>query len=205
MASPHRHERFYLGDGTVVFQVEDVLFKVHSYFFEHYSKGFHDMFLCQPTEGVPLEGSADCVPIVLEQTSALDFERLLQVFYPDAFHAWQLGATDEWISVLRLAHRWQFDSIVKLAADWLPSYATLVEQIALAREFNLPNIIRPAGVQLCARAEPLSLEETKILGVDAAHIIWSLREGYRTKWQNQAVSIKDEQKITEAFAALDKS
>ncbi|KAH9833501.1 uncharacterized protein C8Q71DRAFT_186803 [Rhodofomes roseus] len=203
-ASPRRHESLYLEDGNVIFQVEDVLFNVHRYFFQRYSQSFYGMFLCKPTEGVPQEGSSDDAPIVLEQTSAVDFARLLRVFYPDSFVKWQLGTTEEWTSVLRLAHRWQFDNIVALVGDWLPTTATPVEQIALAREFHLPNIVGPAGVQLCARAEPLSLDETRQLGVDAAHVIWLLRENYRMNWRNMEVRMQDAAKVEEAFESLDR-
>ncbi|KAH9915883.1 uncharacterized protein B0H18DRAFT_1124564 [Fomitopsis serialis] len=117
---PRRHYRFYFQDGNVIFQVEDVLFNVHRYFFQQYSSAFEGMFLSKPVEGEPLEGSADENPIILGQISVQDFERLLCIMYPSGFAHYELTTTNEWTSVLRLAHMWQFDSIVSFAAKRLP-------------------------------------------------------------------------------------
>lgn len=84
--------------------------------------------------------------------------------------------------MLCLAHRWQFDSIVDLVTNTLPRVASLVDQIALARQYQLPGICCPAARPLCSRVEPLSLTETRRLGTDAGHVIWLLRECKHRIW-----------------------
>lgn len=202
---PRRHEHFYFQDGNVIFQVEDVLFNVHRYFFQQHSSAFESMFLYKPAEGEPLEGSADEHPIILGQTSAQDFERLFCIMYPRGFGHYELTTTEEWTSVLRLAHMWQFDSILSLVAKQLPGVATLADQIALAREFALPGIIGFAGKRLCWRKEPLTLSETKRLGTVAAYAIGHLREGMTRNSFDQRVVNHDmtETKIMQFFESLD--
>ncbi|EPS96610.1 hypothetical protein FOMPIDRAFT_36091, partial [Fomitopsis schrenkii] len=119
----------------------------------------------------PAEGSSDDNPMVLPQTSAVDFPLLRCIIYPQSFAQGELTTTEEWTSVLCLAHRWQFDSIVDLVTNTLPRVASLVDQIALARQYQLPGICCPAARPLCSRVEPLSLTETRRLGTDAGHVI----------------------------------
>ena len=105
------------------------------------------------------------------------------------------------MSVLRLARKWEFPSIVGLVARRLTEVASPVEQIALALEHDLPDIVGPAGAKLCARGEPLTLAESRRLGVDAAYAIWTLRERFRGA--QQAVLLSDvaheEKRVTSFF------
>lgn len=78
--------------------------------------------------------------------------------------------------------------------------ASLVDQVSLALEHNLPNIVGPAGAKLCARAQPLTLSESRCLGIDAAYAIWTLRE--RLRGDGQTVSFSDvayEEQRVQAF------
>lgn len=105
--------------------------------------------------------------------------------------------------MLRLAHRWQSDSIVDLVTNTLPRIASLVDQIALARQYELSGIIGPAARLLCIRAEPLSLTETRRLGADAGHAIWRLRERYRSGWNNRAAVVQEgDERLMQAFDEL---
>lgn len=70
-------------------QVEDVLFRVHRYFFGRDSSYFR-LKLPQPSSpgDSSLKGSSDNNPLVLDDVLKVDFERFLWVFYnPYACHS----------------------------------------------------------------------------------------------------------------------
>ena len=67
--------------GRPTAQVEQTLFRVHRFFLRRHSLVFATMFSLRPGEGLE-EGNSDEHPIVLEDVKAVDFERLLALFYP---------------------------------------------------------------------------------------------------------------------------
>ena len=104
------------------------------------------------------------------------------------------------MSVLRLAKKWEFPSIIDLVARRLKEVASLVDQIVFALDHDLPSIVGPAGAKLCSRGEPLTSAESRRLGLDAAHAIWTLRERFRGG--QQAVSFSNtsrEEKRVQSF------
>ncbi|KAI0733730.1 hypothetical protein C8Q72DRAFT_771878 [Fomitopsis betulina] len=129
------------------------------------------------------KGDADESPIILEDTNVKLF---LSVFYPEPFDSWELTETEQLVSVLRLARKWEFRSIVGLVARRMSEVASLVDQVSLTLKHNLPNVV---GAKLCARSQPLTLSESRRLGVDAAYSIWTLRE--RLRGDEQTVSLSD--------------
>jgi hypothetical protein len=60
------------------FQIEDCLYKIHRYFLTRESSFFRDMFFLPATSD---EGKSDANPIVLFQTTILEFDSLLEHFY----------------------------------------------------------------------------------------------------------------------------
>lgn len=58
------------------------LFKVHRHFFQQYSQSFAEKHMRQKGGDKPSQGDGVVFPILLEDVSALDFERFLSVFYP---------------------------------------------------------------------------------------------------------------------------
>src|SRR5258706_7761947 len=68
------------GQGTnhAVSQVEDCLYRVHHCFLVRESSVFHDMLSLPNTAN---EGRSDNNPIILHQTTRMEFESLLEYFY----------------------------------------------------------------------------------------------------------------------------
>ncbi|EPS96608.1 hypothetical protein FOMPIDRAFT_1130019, partial [Fomitopsis schrenkii] len=173
------------------------LFKVHRHFFQQYSQNFAEKYMRHSGGGKLSQGDVDDSPIALEDISVLEF---LSVFYPKSFDNWELTETEQLVSVLRLARKWEFQSIVGLVARRLTEVASLVDQVALAIEHNLPSLVGPAGTKLCARAEPLTLAESRRLGIDAAYAIWTLRERFRGGLQTVPLSdMAREEKRVQSF------
>ncbi|KAJ7655372.1 hypothetical protein B0H17DRAFT_377824 [Mycena rosella] len=166
-----RHHDYYLE--TVVFKVEQSLFRVPRYQFERHSDIFADMFTVpQPADSAQSDGSDDEIPLKLEGIKALDFQRLLQVLYPlTAIPKTPEMLPTGWLSVLKLATLWHFLEIRNLAiekltlhAGWLGS----IERILLAKQYDVSAWLRSGYTDLARRKEPISLEE-------AAKIGWELK------------------------------
>ena len=59
-----------------------MLFKVHRHFFQQYSQTFAKKYLRHIADNQPTERGVNQTPIVLEDTTVIDFERFLTIFYP---------------------------------------------------------------------------------------------------------------------------
>ncbi|KAH9938542.1 uncharacterized protein B0H18DRAFT_18687 [Fomitopsis serialis] len=199
-----QHSEFYFADGNAIFLVEDVLFNVHRYFLHRDSPVFRDLFLLPQRGGG--EGQVDNNPIRLDGTRSIDMERFLSILYPPRIGHYDLKTTDEWASVLELAHKWQFDSICELVADRLPQVASLVDQIILGRRYGLEEMLLSARVRLCEREAPISLEEGRRLGLDECIVVGEVRQKARSNLFATTAMKFDEwdvRMLQEAFQVLD--
>ncbi|KAA1479805.1 hypothetical protein DENSPDRAFT_846374 [Dentipellis sp. KUC8613] len=75
-----RNKHYYMDEGTVVFQVENHVFRVHVEHLRKYSLAFCDMFSLDCL-GYPGEGSSDLTPIKLLHVSVLEMETLFDALY----------------------------------------------------------------------------------------------------------------------------
>ncbi|KAJ7596037.1 hypothetical protein C8J56DRAFT_1116439 [Mycena floridula] len=169
-----RHPRFYFPDGNVVFLVENTLYNLYRYFFmSRDSPVFRTLFSLpgeKKDEGDrQIEGTGDRNPIILEGISSHDFDRFLSVPYPLTFTAPENQTAEEWISVLNLASKWDFESIRELAIAHLellmPSNRH-VDRITVGHKYEISSWLVSAYMALCIREEPLSLEEGMKLGIE---------------------------------------
>ncbi|KAI0729373.1 hypothetical protein C8Q72DRAFT_778202 [Fomitopsis betulina] len=201
---PKRHTRFYFADGNIIFLVDGVLYNIHRYFLQRDSLVFRDL-VSLPETGCS-EGSTDQSPICLEGTRSIDMERFLSILYPPRIGHFDLRQTDEWKSVLELAHKWQFDSVCELAADKLSHVASLVDQVVLGRRYRLGKLLLDARVRLCEREAPISLEEGRRLGLDECIVIGEIRQKARANLFATAALKFDEwdiRMLQKAFQALE--
>jgi hypothetical protein len=129
--------------------------------------------------------------------NSVDFERFLSILYPPCvtkflqwskianlmfseFGKYALTTLDEWTSVLRLAFKWGFESIRSLALRELLPLASPVDKIVIGRDYGLEDWLTPAFVDVCARAEPLSLEEAEKMSNADVTRIFQAREHARS-------------------------
>ncbi|KAI0652508.1 hypothetical protein C8Q79DRAFT_1005697 [Trametes meyenii] len=175
-----RHPHLYLEHegGTTVLLAERTLFKVHEYFLKRHSIVFASMFTLRPGD-TPLEGQSDDLPILLPDVSAVDFARFLFLFYPRNIVTGDLTTLDEWTSVLRIAHRYEFEAYVKLAVERIDKLASPVERILLARRYDIPAWLEQAYFALCVREASLTLDEGTHLGMEDVILISDLRQRIR--------------------------
>jgi hypothetical protein len=90
-----------------------------------------------------------------------------------------LSTLDEWTSVLGLASKWGFESIRSLALQELLPLASPVDKIVLGRKYGFDDWLKPAFSDVCARAEPLSLEEAEKMSNTDVTRIFQAREHAR--------------------------
>ncbi|KAI0354611.1 hypothetical protein OH77DRAFT_1425677 [Trametes cingulata] len=179
-SSRERHPYLYLEneEGTVILLAEQTLFKVHEYFLKHYSVIFASMFTLSPGNA-PEEGRSDALPIPLPDVSAVDLARFLSLFYPRNVVSGDLNTLDEWTSVLRITHRYEFDQHRALAIERLERLATPVERIFLARTYDILHWLHDAYYDLCIREEPLTYDEGVRLGMQDVILLADLRQRIR--------------------------
>ncbi|KAF8963593.1 hypothetical protein BDZ97DRAFT_1758440 [Flammula alnicola] len=175
--SPERrhHPRFHFPDGNVIFLVEDVLFKVHRYFFQRDSAIFSSMFSLPQAEGERSEGEIEEKPIILTGIYVKDFETFLMVLYPIDFLLSELNSPEEWVSVLKIATQWEFASIRRLSIDCLSKNLATADRVAIGKCYDVQQWLVPAYTDLCIREQPLGLNEGQKLGMEDVIEIYRIR------------------------------
>ncbi|EIM79450.1 uncharacterized protein STEHIDRAFT_30913, partial [Stereum hirsutum FP-91666 SS1] len=114
--------------------------------------------------------------VTLEDVSSCEFEAFLSVLHPTDFEHGDVHSVEDWIFVLRLATRWGFESIRKLAINRLDPIATPIDKIVEGKACGVEKWLVPGFADLCNRAGCLTKEEGRRLGVDDVIFIASMRE-----------------------------
>lgn len=175
-------------------QVENNLFRVHRYFFTRDSAFFRERLPHPPPPGEFTKGSSDNNPFVLEDTSKVDFERLLWVFYnPYVLHSSPFshhltshsrkysiydGSVEEWSSILKLAHQWEFVEVKAFALRELEQLEMpALQKIILYHTHDINrNLLLEAYCALTLRDESITIEEGRQLGLETALMLAHARE-----------------------------
>ncbi|KAF8340976.1 hypothetical protein F5887DRAFT_426338 [Amanita rubescens] len=165
-APPSQHERFYFTDGKLRLQVEDTLYLVHTYLFTTHARNF------MPA----LPGASVHFYTILNDVKRTDFDRLLSCLYPRELMVEEPRTSEEWISILKLASKWEFQSLQKRAISELDSIATPIEKVVLGREYDIPELRLPAYVDLCNSIVPLTEEDGERLGLQDVIKIYRVRQ-----------------------------
>ncbi|KAL4068133.1 hypothetical protein J3A83DRAFT_4413724 [Scleroderma citrinum] len=175
-----RHPVFYTK--TVIFLVEDCLFRIPREPLEAESIVFRDMFLLPQGDKVTAEGCSDANPVLLNGIKKKDFEPLLKALLCRKYGEYRgepLG-NEQWISVLKLSTMWEFDGLRRSAINNLASKSmNPVDKFSLAILYDVTEWIMPALLKLAQRPEPISFEEGRRLGFETALKLASVREKFR--------------------------
>ena len=85
---------------------------------------------------------------------------------------------DQWTIILKLAILWGFNAVYERAIDHLKDEVSPVGRVVLGQTYNLhfESWILPAMNEIMRRKEPISLEEGRLLGLDMALRLASVRE-----------------------------
>lgn len=90
---------------------------------------------------------------------------------------------EEWLSILKLARKYQIEGIRELAAQHLQAMSIdPVRKITIWDAHQLdPAMLTSAYVELCKRVEPLTLDMTMALGIKKFTKVAAARDLYRQR------------------------
>ncbi|KAL1710471.1 hypothetical protein EV121DRAFT_192899, partial [Schizophyllum commune] len=178
-----KHPRFYLDPRTVELLLDDgTLYRVFRYTLEAHSSAFSARYLADGT---------DKGPIRLPGVSSVDLDRFLSLIYPVEIATTSFTTAFEWTSVLRLAHKWSFLALRQRAIDEVYRLGSVVDKIAVAREFGdldcdgcgglteLQDWLLPAFVEACTTKrwlDSVSEEDAERLGAGTVLKVARIRE-----------------------------
>ncbi|KIM36725.1 hypothetical protein M413DRAFT_283104 [Hebeloma cylindrosporum] len=164
--------KFWLSDGTVIFRVENSLYKVHRHFFEVHSEHFKKL--------LSTYWFSPMSHLFLPEIKKTEFEMLLSIFYPTDLTKPDITTVEGWTSILALSYKYAMPQLESLSIQNLHALTTPVQKIALAKKFDFGkkhhhSWLIPAYVDLCSRDAPLSLEEAEQLDMPTVIMVWNVR------------------------------
>ncbi|KAF6751637.1 hypothetical protein DFP72DRAFT_1012155 [Ephemerocybe angulata] len=169
------HSKYFFDDVPVIFEVEGVLFKVHTHFLTKHSPVFDTMFSCPPGEDGP-EGQSVDRPIPLPGVTVKEWEALLDFFYEGERKGIQDGG-EEGSDRATISTRFDFEMVRRLAMDALElRVPDPIERILIARKYELDEWLYSAYLQLCLREAALNEDEGNQLGMRTTVLLAKSRE-----------------------------
>jgi len=125
---------------------------------------------------VEFEGDLDDSPIVLEGVDVADFRALLRFLYPKKHRDDAELSQKEWIGIHALAHMWGFEEAKEASKAFLFNMDDSITKLVLGAQYDYVDWLRKAYEDLARRLSPLSVDEAKRIGVEAAMHISHIRE-----------------------------
>ncbi|KAI5833300.1 hypothetical protein K523DRAFT_296311 [Schizophyllum commune Tattone D] len=173
-----KHDRFYMDSRTIKLVLDDgTLYRVFRQSFAANSTLFAEEYL---------SGHGDDEDIKLPGVSSVDLDRFLSLMYPSELATCELSSAQDWISVLRLAHRWSFPTLRARALREIELVGNAVDKIATAREFSdletSKQWLMPAFVEACATRSwlgSISVQDAERLGAGTILAVARIREEMR--------------------------
>ncbi|KAJ7593787.1 hypothetical protein C8J56DRAFT_1160558 [Mycena floridula] len=167
---PTRDDRHYWD--TIIFQVEDRLFKVPTYLLQKEQDSAFAGMLSLPQGVLNPEGASDDHPIKLDaDVTKVDFSRLLDVMYPITVPSqpqYDEMSKDEWISVLKLSDKFQLLEIRELAIKRLTESSNIrpssIEMIQYGRQFSVGDWLIRGYRDLIRRPASMAFEDAEMIG-----------------------------------------
>ncbi|KIY65850.1 hypothetical protein CYLTODRAFT_491994 [Cylindrobasidium torrendii FP15055 ss-10] len=182
MSAAERDPMYYWD--TVVFRVEDRLYKVPRYYFENHSEIFGSTFGLPRTEKTASEGQSDDNPFCLPGITAKEFDCLLRIIYPMKPEGDSpTYSISDWRAVLKLSTMWGMSSTRQSAIQNLGRLATSdpVDAIVLAKTYDVPEWLRSGYIELVKRVQPISVDEAQLIGAQSAIQLFHIREAALVK------------------------
>lgn len=175
-----RHRNYYITSADLIIRVEDTLFRVHRYLLIRDSAYFRERLPLLPPPGDQSKGSSERNPFVLFNTSKVEFERLLWVFYNPKYSLYDVDV-EEWTSILKLANQWDFVEAKALAVRKLQVLSIdPIQRILLYRKHAVHSVhLQGAFTELTIRDIPINADEGRELGLETVVQLADARERAR--------------------------
>ena len=90
-----------------------------------------------------------------------------------------LITTEEWISVLEVADRYNFDAVRELAIRKLLEVTTPIEKLVVGHRYAERRLLIPGYAALCTRHNAVTIEEAVRIGLEDVVLISQTRESIR--------------------------
>jgi hypothetical protein len=87
---------------------------------------------------------------------------------------------DEWLSVLKLSTRWQFNDFRAQAIERLSDYLDSIEKVQLGKEYNVEAWLLSGCRELVSRESVISIEDAEKLNWKVALNLYIIRDGFKT-------------------------
>ena len=118
-----RHPIYYLLGADLFIRIQQVLFRIHSYFLIRESIHFQRLLVPSPHDPPRTLGTSLSHPLVLTDTTPSHFAVFLWVFYNLQFGQYH-NSQANWIIIRTLAIQWQFSEVLRLTNQYLPPPST---------------------------------------------------------------------------------
>ncbi|TFK45013.1 hypothetical protein BDQ12DRAFT_594672 [Crucibulum laeve] len=182
-----KSRKYWFADGSVVFLVAGMRYKLHRYIFEQHSPFFRTLLESYESVRDP--------PVHISGVGAVDFDQFLGALYPDLLTPGIKFTTAEWISILRLSTRWSFSGLSTEAIKHLSVLISdPVEKLVLGQECAIPEWFSWALDVLCTREEPFTDEEGRRVGLEVVMAVAKEREN-RVKANRRKESVDGESMV----------
>ncbi|CAE6485402.1 unnamed protein product, partial [Rhizoctonia solani] len=168
------HPEFAFEDANVEIETTDLVFWVHEFQLKKFAK--IGKLIQEARQAGSVSDSSGRVKIVCNGAS-VDFYHAFRVLYSPAILGVPEFEVDILISALRIASTYNYADLRNFAIEELEKCSLpSIDQIRLSDEFFLPNWEQPAFVDLCYRAEPITISEAQSLGIERFTEISRIRE-----------------------------
>ncbi|TFK58660.1 hypothetical protein BDN72DRAFT_829558 [Pluteus cervinus] len=169
-----RHHRFFIAEEFITLQIDEVYFNLPTFILKKHSKKLEKLIADQ-TETDP-----EYFAPLVQGVSAVDLERFLAILFPAEYGRYDATSFDEWASILKVSHQWEFESIFKLALEKIELVSSPVDKVVIGKAYDIPEWATEARVLLCRREEPITLEEALRMGIEEAMSISTTRHRIRS-------------------------
>ncbi|TEB26414.1 hypothetical protein FA13DRAFT_1737344 [Coprinellus micaceus] len=169
-----RSEKYYYE--TVVFEVEERIYRVCRYGFVNWSQSiFCDMFSLPQPEEDKREGDRDENPIKLSGCTKEEFESLLELMYPSEGPGIPIFSKEQWTNILKLARLWDMPKPARIAISKLNELSlTPIEMVTLGKAYAVPEWLKEGYTTLIEDVHGSPLERLMTLGMEiACRILWA--------------------------------
>ncbi|KIO16899.1 hypothetical protein M407DRAFT_33456 [Tulasnella calospora MUT 4182] len=181
-----RHPRYY-GSEYLTFAVDGYLFQLPVRRLKE-SKYFQDM-LDSKHLGGSVEGRSDEHPIALGSITSFEMESFADILDARVFDKEVKSEWKQLSAALHLSTMWEFEDIrARLIKDMSQTIGNggiePLDRVEVAIQCRVTDWLHPAYQELCERADGVTTDEAKRLGMDRLAAIYRVRDRRRPAAQN---------------------
>ncbi|KAF9781306.1 hypothetical protein BJ322DRAFT_269031 [Thelephora terrestris] len=182
---PERDPKYYFQASTVVFRIDNTLFRIHENFLSSEENTLCSRIRQSRSPEIWLDGSSDARAIVLDDIPIEEFRSLLYYFYYERTHqlARELGEVEYLQELLAVSYRTRMPEIFEYASNRLsnlqpplPPHQRVSLYLRYEDSLSERDWLYPAVAELLGQVEPLDSEQARQVGLELLQMIACMRE-----------------------------